>query len=238
MSKAYNETLQQIEQNLAFSVEDVESLVRANENWERKLRQSSDKTSELIKTGAVLIEREEKRKSNEFPAKETPRLSELIANLKNKSMEAKQAHQRRVKQLESLLEFTKLRRDIYEFELWIDEKIRYSKSFNHKSTNPKQSVKMFQRQKELGVEIQTNSGRYSDLESRCHYQMSRNSTVSIYVARELLDEMMTKWILLQKEFNEKAKEFEEAKDILEFNDQLEQMEEWLTEKELMINRSH
>ena len=46
--------------------------------------------------------------------------------------------------------------------------------------------------------------------------------------------MTLKWSQLEYESKERANEFEEAKDVLEFNDQLEQLEEWLKEKELML----
>ena len=43
-----------------------------------------------------------------------------------------------------------------------------------------------------------------------------------------------RWRGLEFESRERAKEFEEAKDILEFNDQLDRLEDWLKDKELML----
>ncbi len=49
-----------------------------------------------------------------------------------------------------------------------------------------------------------------------------------------LDDLTDKWKYLEYESKERANEFEEAKDVLEFNDQLEQLDDWLKEKELML----
>lgn len=48
------------------------------------------------------------------------------------------------------------------------------------------------------------------------------------------EELNKAWQQLAYESLERAKEFAEAKDLLEFNDQLEQLETWLKDKELML----
>ena len=49
-----------------------------------------------------------------------------------------------------------------------------------------------------------------------------------------LQNLNSKCQAIAYEVNEREKEFAEAKDILEYNDQLEKLEEWLEDKELMI----
>lgn len=95
-------------------------------------------------------------------------------------------------------------------------------------------VKLFQKQKALGIEIETNSNRHSDLIQRCKSQLVVNRTVDKQRFEAMTNDLTKKWNDLRNEFKLRSNEFEEARDVLEFNDQLEQVEEWLKEKELML----
>ena len=69
---------------------------------------------------------------------------------------------------------------------------------------------------------------------RCDSQLTSNKTVNRQQFIQINSDLTLKWNNLSTEFQLRAAEFEEAKDILEFNDQLGQVEEWLKEKELML----
>lgn len=84
------------------------------------------------------------------------------------------------------------------------------------------------------MEIEANAARYGDLSARCKDEIVSNKTVRAAHIRQLSDELSRAWRQLAFESAERAKEFDEAKDLLEFNDQLEQLELWLKEKELMV----
>jgi len=85
----------------------------------------------------------------------------------------------------------------------------------------------------LAGEIDANLVRYVDLTERGREKLESKPTMDLRM--KLLTNLTSKWNHLTYECAERAKEFEEAKDILEFNDQLEQVDEWLKEKELMLH---
>lgn len=147
---------------------------------------------------------------------------------------------KRTRQLNDALKFFRLKRDVDEFLAWIDERIRYAQTLSIRSEEAITSssfndqVKLFQRQKALNVEIEANSARYADLNKRCKEEIVANKTLRPVYMRRVADELTRAWQQLAFEAAERAKEFDEAKDLLEFNDQLEQLELWLKDKELMI----
>jgi spectrin beta len=147
---------------------------------------------------------------------------------------------KRTRQLNDALKFFRLKRDVDEFLAWIDERIRYAQTLSIRSEEAITSssfndqVKLFQRQKALNVEIEANSARYTDLNKRCKEEIVANKTLRPVYMRRVADELTRAWQQLAFEAAERAKEFDEAKDLLEFNDQLEQLELWLKDKELMI----
>lgn len=147
---------------------------------------------------------------------------------------------KRTRQLNDALKFFRLKRDVDEFLAWIDERIRYAQTLSIRSeaaitsSSFNDQVKLFQRQKALNVEIEANSARYADLNKRCKEEIVANKTLRPVYMRRVADELTRAWQQLAFEAAERAKEFDEAKDLLEFNDQLEQLELWLKDKELMI----
>lgn len=146
---------------------------------------------------------------------------------------------KRSRQLTASIKFYRLKRDVDEFLVWINDRIRHALTLSlRSSTNHliafNNKVKLFQKQKALHVELEANQPRYSDLHGRCKDELATNTIVRPAHIRLVLDELERAWQQLVFETAERAKEFDEAKDLLEFNDQLEQLEIWLKEKELMI----
>lgn len=126
-----------------------------------------------------------------------------------------------------------------EFLVWIEDRVRHAQTLSLRAPSNtsvafNDKVKLFQRQKALNVEIEANTPRYTDLHARCRDEAVSNKTVRPASIREVVDELERAWRQLAFESAERAKEFDEAKDLLEFNDQLEQLEQWLKEKELML----
>ena len=228
-----------------MSVEDVESLLKAHENLERKIgKQSIEKLVELQKRAGGLIESETTRLAIEdqrqlFPdVNELPRLSSTVAQVSQKADALKHLCAKRAKQLNDTLKFLQLKRDIDEFLAWIEEKCRAARQMKSASASSlvlADKVKLFQKQKALSSDIETNLTRHADLTKRTQEQIVHNRTVRAQFAKQLLDELNRQWQNLACETRERAKEFDEAKDLLEFNDELEQLDAWRQEKELMLH---
>ena len=252
LNQAYNDLHQQLEQKILFNVDDLESVKKTQDNLNKKIdKQTLHKVNELQRVAEILVDQEAKRVATNdqllFGLNELNRLKETLAMLNKKEADIRVLCAKRCRQLNEAIVFSKLRRDIDEFEMWIDEKTRHARnlSLNQSSSSANASplsstallndkVKLFQKQKALFSDIEANKSRYQDLTHRGQEQIRSNTTVRTEQIKQSVDDLVRKWRDLEYESRERAKEFEEAKDILEFNDQLERLEDWLKEKELML----
>jgi spectrin beta len=251
LNQAFYDLQQQLEQRIYLNVDDLENLQKTQVNLDKKIeKQSIEKVYELQKIAELLIDKETKRVSLSseqhmlFGLNELAKLKQTHANLTKKEADIRQLCAKRSRQLSESISFSKLQRDIDEFEMWIDEKTRHARNLSHTNggglggggnkTALNEKVKLFQKQKALFSDIEANKSRYEYLVQRGHEQIAVNKTVKTDQIKQAVNDLTTKWNDLEFESRERAKEFEEAKDILEFNDQLERLEEWLKEKELML----
>ena len=161
---------------------------------------------------------------------ELSKLKQTLANLNTKEADIRHLCTKRSKQLHEAIAFSKLQRDIDEFEMWIDERTRHARGLSLNQTNLSLSlsdkVKLFQKQKALFSDIESNKSRYLYLTRRGQEQIAQNTTVQLEQIKEAVSNLTHKWRDLEFESREREKEFEEAKDVLEFNDQLERLEDW------------
>jgi len=248
LNQAYNDLQQQLDQRIFLNVDDLENLKKTQDNLDKKIeKQSMDKVNELQKIAELLIGKEAKRVSlsNEqdllFGLNELAKLKQTLSNLTKKETDIRQLCTKRSKQLTEAIVFSKLQRDIDEFEMWIGEKTRHARSLSQTQNNPNgnksalnEKVKLFQKQKALFSDIEANKSRYQYLVQRGQEQIATNKTVKPDQIKQAVNDLVVKWRDLEFESRERAKEFEEAKDILEFNDQLERLEDWLKDQELML----
>ena len=241
LAKACNESAQQLSQGGSWRVEDLEALIKNHENLEKKIeRQSFDKAAELIRLSELLVDRETKRlllpEQVEFGIDERATIAQRVNQMNSKQVEVRHFCVKRARQLNELLSLSCLRRDIDEFEAWIEERVRFARGLKSlvAAVFLNDKVKLFQKQKALGTEIETNSKRLQDLLRRCDFQLSNNKTVGHSQFQQMADDLNLKWNELCGEYQLRSDEFAEAKDILEFNDQLDQVEERLKENELML----
>jgi hypothetical protein len=189
LNKSYNEmSKQQQEQQLIHTVEQLEDYIKQHEQLEKKIdKQSLDKTEELVKMGAALIDKEKKRimltneqqhQANESlnNINECTNLKLKLENLSKKQDDVYKMCSKRSKQLNDALTLAILRRDVDEFEAWINERTWYAKSLKLSGISTSNSsnalsttsaaiflndkLKLFQKQKALGAEIETNKNRF------------------------------------------------------------------------------
>ena len=246
LTKNLNELQQQLDDSnriILLNVEDLENSIKTHENLEKKIeKQSLSKIPDLVKLGNSLLVKEKKRLEIEeqaiFGLNELERIQIDLNQMLKKENDVKLIQKKRSNQLNDCLKYLKLRRDIEEFEIWIEDRIRFAKSLslpNHNNLSLADQVKLFQKQKALSVEIETNLSRYLDLIKRGRDMILQpGKIIKQNQIEKTLDNLTDKWKYLEYESKERANEFEEAKDVLEFNDQLEQLEDWLKEKELML----
>ncbi|CAF0717385.1 unnamed protein product [Brachionus calyciflorus] len=241
LTKSYNELEQQLNERVLLNVDDLESILKTHGNLEKKIeKQSLDRAIELKKKGSILLEKESLRLNSKeieiYDSSELKRIQEILNLILKKENDLRELCQKRNTQLRECLQFFKLRRDIEEFEIWIDDRIRHAKTLCQKSqfSSLNEKVKLFQKQKALRGEIELKFVPYNDLNQKAKEQLVTNKTVKHGLIKQTIEDLNKKWQDLAYEIMEREKEFEEAKDILEFNDELEKLEDWLKSKELMI----
>jgi spectrin beta len=237
MLKAYNEAGTLAEEGVLIGEAALGEAVKAHEAVTQRVdRQAAEKTEELVRLGEELLVKEKERSMRveqaEFKINETYGLQQRLALVRKKQDDVRHVCAKRSRQLADLSRFSELRRDMDEFEAWLAEKTRLVRAVG--ADRLSERVKLFQRQKALGIEVEANAGRYAELARRCDEQLRVNRTVGRALMQEAGEEMARQWKLLCDEVARRAAEFEEARDVLEFSDQLGQLEEWLTEKELMV----
>ncbi len=240
--KAFNEACGVMEEGVLFGVEEIEEKLKTHENVEKRVeKQAIEKTEELVRLGEELLVKEKERSMRaeqaEFKVNETYNLQQKLASMIKKQDDVRHVCRKRGRQLTDMLRFCEVRRDIDEFEVWIGEKMRLVRGLNVSAESMvflNDKVKLFQKQKALCGEVESNVVRYGDLVRRCDEELRVNKTVGRGVMTEAGEELTRKWKELCGELERRAAEFEEARDILEFNDQLGQVEEWLKQKELML----
>ncbi len=214
--------------------DELETALKSHENYAKKIDKHQERVVDLQKS--VRGVHDETRKCDELMDAVVAR-NGLVLDL----MRA------RTVQLKDALVLARFKRDSNELVVWIDERLRFSKSLGTKSvTNTAnlsltEKVKLFQRQKAFEAEINANRSRYYDLFKRGDELINAaNKTVSQTTktaAKAYTDELNVKWYRLEDELRAKAKELEEAKDILEFNDEIDQIDQWLKKKELLVSSS-
>lgn len=220
--------------NLSQSVDIIENQIKTHENYGKKIEKQEDKIDDLLKFAENILEKE---------ADQTNRTSQLMEELLNKRQSVSDLCNDRYEQLKDSLLQTQWKRDVDEFILWIDERLRFSRSLGISSKAKANSsldeslaekVKLFQRLKAFDAEIVANRPRFNDLCKRGEIILRQKPKLPPFV-KQTLENLNEKWYELENESREKAKELAEAQDILEFNDEIEQIEGWLKEMELMIN---
>jgi spectrin beta len=149
LNNSINESSLQLNQQIILSVDDLEMQMKSHQNLEKKIeKQTVDKGNELERLGAQLIEREVKRlesDEDEFKISELIRLEHQLAQLLKKQNDVTELCHKRVKQLSEMIRFFKLCRDIDEFEVWIDDRIRFANSLKLSSNLVlSDKVKLFQ----------------------------------------------------------------------------------------------
>ena len=158
LNQAHNDLQQQLEQRIFLNVDDLESQKKIQDNLDKKIeKQSLDKVNELQKIAQLLIDKEAKRVSLSseqnvlFGLNELAKLKQTLSNLTKKEADMRILCAKRSRQLSDAISFSKLQRDIDEFEMWIDEKTRHARNLSQiqNNTNGNKSamnekVKLFQ----------------------------------------------------------------------------------------------
>ncbi|KAH9509152.1 hypothetical protein Btru_049222 [Bulinus truncatus] len=210
------------------SVEQVETLTRKHETFEKFLEPQKEKLKNVLDHGQHLV------KSEHFQAEKVKQImSELTERRKNIH---DQSAIRKAKLQDSLL-YQQFCRDENEAENWIDEKLKVAYEDDFKDvTDLYDKMKKLQKHQAFHGEIVANTDRINSIKDVGEILIKKNHQAQGDI-KQCITRLMTKWNELLKASSNRGKGLEEAKDILQFMEQVDKVLLWIREKESLVQQN-
>lgn len=216
--------------DVGITVEDVQDKLKRHDELEKLIQQQDEKVAVLQDHGGKLI------KQNHF---DSPNISKRLKEVVDKRAKIKKLSQLRRNKLTNALLYTQFARDVAETEIWINDKQKKIES-NVNSfadvANIEEKVKKLQKYQAFRAEITANEGRINEIVKIGEILISKNPDLSKEV-KDAIRRLLDSWNNLINAVEAQGKGLEEAQDILEFNNQLDKMEAWIRDKEIMVQAS-
>jgi spectrin beta len=218
-----------VSSDFGVTVEAVQDNVKRHDEMEKLLQQQEEKIVILQEHGRKLVEQNHYDSANI-----RRRLQEVI----DRRLRVKNLSQARRQKLSDALLYAQFVRDVAEAETWIYEKQKkLDANINSFAvTNIEEKIKKLQKHQAFQAEISANEGRIKEIKSVGEMLISKKHESSKEV-REALQKLLEAWNNLLITIEAHGKGLEEAQDILEFNSQLEKIEAWIRDKEIMVQAS-
>lgn len=159
----------------------------------------------------------------------------ILANIQAKRLRIKQMCAEKREQLNDALLYAKFNRDIAETMNWISEK---QKKLNAdvklgEVNSLEDKMKKLQKHQAFVAEVAANESRIKDIIKKGETLIAKRHRASKEI-RGHLHKLQEAWNSLLRDVDVHGKGLEEAQDILDFNNQLEKIEAWIRDKEIMI----
>lgn len=206
-------------------VDEVSNQLKKHEEFE-KLLQVQDKNFEvLVASGNKLLNQ------NHF---ESAQIAQRLGEVQSKRKKVHQLCRAKRKHLVNGLLYAEFIRDVAETQAWIAEKEKKLGAMSKAEvTDLEDKIKILQKHQAFQAEVVANSGRIQEIKQNGETLIRKNHKASQDIADQLAD-LEHAWRRLNEEVNLKGKGLEEAQDILEFNTQLDKIESWIRDKEVML----
>lgn len=214
--------------DFGVTVEAVQDYLKRQDELEKLILQQDEKVIILQDHGQKLVEQNHYDSSNI-----RRRLKEVV----DKRQKVKNMSQTRHQKLTDSLLYAQFVRDVAETESWIyDKQKKIEANINSftEVTSIEEKVKKLQKHQAFQAEITANEGRIKEIKSMGEILLNRVQHESSLEVKEKLQKLLVAWKNLLAAVEAQGKGLEEAQDILEFNNQLEKIEAWIRDKELMV----
>lgn len=214
--------------NLDFgeTVDEVANQVKKHEEFEKLIGHQDEKLDALIKSGQKLITQQH------FDSKN---IAHRLQEVEARRQQVHQLSARKKQLLADALLYAEFNRDVGEAQTWIAEKQKKLEKQvkTGEVTNLEDKIKELQKHQAFQAEIAANEGKIREVKSKGETLLRKKHKASkdIEVQLNNLDDA---WRQLLREVDSRGKGLEEAQDILEFNNQLDKIESWIRDKEVMI----
>lgn len=215
-----------INSDFGETVEEVANQVKKHEAFEKLVILQDKNLEAIVESGSKLIHQ------NHF---DSPQISRRLADLQSKRKKVNQLCAQRKLLLTNSLLYAEFNRDVAEAQAWIAEKQK--KIDNEIKTvdvaSLEDKIKKLQKHQTFQAELTAHSGKIKEIKANGEALIRKNHKASQDIADQLFD-LEKAWHQLLDEVELRGKGLEEAHDILEFNNQLDKIESWIREKEVMI----
>ncbi|KAK4883333.1 hypothetical protein RN001_006652 [Aquatica leii] len=211
------------------TVDDVDRLLKKHDAFEKLFNSQEERIDHLLQSADKLISQKH------F---ESPQIASCVADVQQRRLHLRQLCVQRRHQLENALLYAEFVRDVADAQAWIAEKQKKVQSEVKTSevSNLEEKIKELQKHQAFQAEIAANESRITEVMGKGHKLISKRHKASSDIKQQLAD-LDSAWKRLVHEVNLRGKGLEEAQDILEFNNQLDKLEAWIRDKEVMVQAS-
>lgn len=209
-----------------MTVDEVASQVKKHDAFEKLIHSQDERLEALVQFGDKLISQKH------F---ESPQVSSKLADVHTKRSRIKQLCAQRRMQLEDALLYAEFIRDVADAMAWIADKQKKLEASDKTGevSNLEDKIKKLQKHQAFVAEVAANEGRMKDIQNKGDLLISKRHKAQKDITKQLRN-LEVAWRELLREVDLRGKGLEEAQDILEFNNQLDKIEAWIRDKEVMI----
>ncbi|XP_012280338.1 spectrin beta chain, non-erythrocytic 5 isoform X2 [Orussus abietinus] len=212
--------------NFGVSVEEVDAQVKKHNEFEKLLVTQEEKLIALQEHGDKLLAQ------NHF---DCPTIERRLNEVVQKRAKVRDLCDARRNRLEASLLHAQFIRDVAEAESWIGEKQKKLEAEASKGdvSSLEDKIKKLQKHQAFQAELAANQSRIEEIKGKGETLLAQKHPASLEI-RQQLDHLQGSWRKLLVESGNRGRGLEEAQDILEFNNQVEKIEAWIRDKEMMV----
>ncbi|XP_076180871.1 spectrin beta chain, non-erythrocytic 5 kst isoform X3 [Ptiloglossa arizonensis] len=212
--------------NFGDSVEEVDAQVKKHNEFEKLLVTQEEKLTALQEHGDKLLAQ------NHF---DSPTIARRLDEVIQRRARIRSLCEVRRNRLEAGLLHAQFVRDVAEAESWIGEKQKKleAEALKGEVSSLEDKIKKLQKHQAFQAELAANQGRIEEIKAKGETLLAQKHPASAEI-RQQLDNLHASWRKLLLESGNRGRGLEEAQDILEFNNQVEKIEAWIRDKEMMV----
>lgn len=210
------------------TVEVVQDQIKRHDAFEKLIQTQDEKVIMLQEHGRKLVEQ------NHY---DSEHINQRQLEVVHRRQKVKQLCALRRQKLDDALLYAQFVRDCAEAESWISEKHKKldadAGSYTDASNGLEDKIKKLQKHQALQAEVAANEVRIREIKKTGEILIGKNHE-SLVEIKAAVRKVLEAWNDLLHELDQRGRGLEEAQDILEFNNQLDKIEAWIRDKEMMV----
>ncbi|XP_049846907.1 spectrin beta chain, non-erythrocytic 1 isoform X2 [Schistocerca gregaria] len=208
------------------TVEEVDAQLKKHDAFEKLLIAQEEKVLALQEHGDKLLAQ------NHF---ESGTIAKRLRDVVARRARVRDLCAARRHRLEEALLHAQFIRDVAEAESWIGEKQKKLEAEVSKGevNSIEDKIKKLQKHQAFQAELVAHETMIQQIREKGEMLLAKKHKASREI-RSQLEHLLAAWRQLLKDSNNHGQGLEEAQDILEFNNQVEKIESWIRDKEMMV----